>query len=115
MNPPQNRSISGISGLRIGVIVLTLATAIIHLQLNFPDPIFILNGLGYLSLISALSLPIPQLENHKGVVRWVLIGFTALTIFLWLLIGARTAIGYIDKTIEIALITLLLIEVRQAR
>lgn len=57
------------NGLRIVVILLTLATAIIHLQLNFPDPIFILNGLGYLGLIAALSLPIPQLEDYQGAVR----------------------------------------------
>lgn len=47
--------------LRIGIIVLTAATALIHLQLNFPDPVFILNGLGYLTLLAALYLPVPQL------------------------------------------------------
>ena len=40
--------------LRVGIALLTLATALIHLQLNFPDPAFILNGLGYLTLLAAL-------------------------------------------------------------
>lgn len=99
--------------LRVGIIVLTAATALIHLQLNFPDPVFILNGLGYLGLLGALYLPLPQLARYHNAARWVLIGYTALTIFLWILVGARTPIGYIDKLIEVALITLLVIEARR--
>jgi hypothetical protein len=100
--------------LRIGIIVLTLGTALIHLQLNFPDPVFILNGLGYLTLLAALFLPIPQVASYRNVVRFVLIGYAALTIFLWILIGARTPIGYIDKVIEVALISLLLLDARRS-
>lgn len=99
--------------LRVGIIVLTAATALIHLQLNFPDPVFILNGLGYLALLAALHLPVPQLARYHDAARWVLIGYAALTIFLWILVGARTPIGYIDKLIEVALIALLVIEVRR--
>jgi hypothetical protein len=98
--------------LRAGIAVLTLATALIHLQLNFPDPMFILNGLGYLALLAALFLP--SLARYRGLVRWALIGYTALTILLWLLLGARTPIGYMDKVIEIVLIALLLIEARRS-
>src|SRR3712207_9384691 len=87
--------------LRIGIVALTLGTASIHLSLNFPDPAFILNGLGYLSLLAALYLPVPRPARYRNIVRWVLIGFTALTILLWILLGARTPIGYIDKAIEI--------------
>ena len=53
--------------LRIGIVVLTLATALIHLQLNFPDPVFILNGLGYLTLLAALfclRYPPPRREQR---------------------------------------------------
>jgi hypothetical protein len=100
--------------LRAGIVLLTLGTALIHLQLAFPDPVFILNGLGYLTLLAALYLPVPRLARYRSVVRWVLIGYTALTIFLWILIGARIPIGYVDKAIEVALIVLLLLEARRA-
>ena len=98
--------------LRIGIVILTLGTALIHLQLNFPDPVFILNGLGYLGLLAALYLPIPQLEQRRNLARWALVGYTALTILLWVLVGARTPIGYADKVIEVALIVLLVLEAR---
>ncbi len=101
--------------LRAGIVLLTLATALIHLQLNFPDPVFILNGLGYLALLAALYLPVPRLARHRDTTRWTLIGYTALTIFLWVLFGARTPIGYTDKIIEISLIALLLFEARHSR
>ena len=46
--------------LRIGVILLTVGTAVIHLYLGLQGfPLFILNGLGYLALLAALILPIP--------------------------------------------------------
>jgi hypothetical protein len=102
------------TALRVGIVLLTLATALIHLQLAFPDPAFILNGLGYLTLLAALYLPVPRLARYRNVVRWVLVGFTALTIFLWVLLGARTPIGYVDKAIEVALIVLLLLEARRS-
>jgi hypothetical protein len=103
------------AAIRAGIVVLTLGTALIHLQLGFPDPVFILNGLGYLTLLAALYLPIPQIARYRTLVRLVLIGYAALTIFLWVLLGVRTQIGYIDKAIEIALILLLLLEARRAR
>jgi hypothetical protein len=101
--------------IRIGIVLLTLATALVHLQLNFPDPVFILNGLGYLALLAALVLPVPQVARHRNAVRWSLIGYTALTIFLWILFGARTPIGYTDKAMEVVLISLLLLEARRSR
>jgi hypothetical protein len=103
------------TALRVGIVLLTLATALIHLQLAFPDPAFILNGLGYLALLAALYLPVPRLARYRNIVRRVLIGFTALTILLWILLGARTPIGYVDKAIEIALILLLLLDARMSR
>ncbi len=104
---------SGETILRVGIVLLTLATALIHLQLAFPDPAFILNGLGYLTLLAALYLPVSRLARYRNAVRWVLVGYTALTILLWVLFGARIPIGYIDKAIEITLILLLLLEARR--
>ncbi|MDQ3284134.1 MAG: hypothetical protein M3P92_00145 [Actinomycetota bacterium] len=76
--------------LRVGIVALTLGTALIHLSLNFPDLGFMLNGLGYLTLLAALCLPVPQVARHRDIVRWVLIGYAALTILLWILLGDRT-------------------------
>ena len=102
--------------LGIGVIVLTIGTALIHLYLGLQGfPLFILNGLGYFTLLAALTLPIPRISDYRNLVRWVLLGYAALTVFLWILVGARNSIGYTDKVIELALISLLLIETRRSR
>ena len=101
--------------LRIGIMVLALSTALIHFSLNFPDPAFILNGLGYLALLAGLYLPFPQLARHRSAVRWTLIGYAALTILLWIMFGERTPIGYTAKVFEVALILLLLVDPRRSR
>jgi hypothetical protein len=101
--------------IRIGVVVLTLITAIVHLSLLFPDPAFILNGLGYLTLLAALYLPMPRLVTHRRLVRWTLIGYATLTILAWVAIGERTLLGYSTTADEVALVILLLIEGRRMR
>src|SRR5215210_716931 len=101
--------------LRVGIIILTIGTALIHFSLNFPDPGFILAGLGYLTLLAALYLPVPRLTRYRNTVRWVLVGYTALTIFLWILLGVRGPLGYADKAIEVVLILLLLLAARRSR
>ena len=101
--------------LQIGIVLFTLGTALIHFSLNFPDPAFILNGLGYLALLAGLYMPVPQLAHHRNAVRWTLIGYAALTIFLWIMFGERTLVGYTAKTCEVALILLLLIDARRSR
>lgn len=84
------------------------------MSLNFPDPVFILNGLGYLTLLAALYLPIPQLSPYRHIVRWLLIGYTALTVILWIAIGLRTPTGYVTTADEVVLILLLLFEARRS-
>ena len=101
--------------IRIGVAVLTLMAAIVHLSLLFPDPVFILNGIGYLTLLAALYLPITLLVPYQRAVRWTLIGYAALTILAWVAIGERTPLGYSTTAGEVALIALLLIEGRRMR
>ena len=106
--------VSATDPLRVGVIVLTVGTALIHLYLGLQGfPLFVLNGLGYLGLLVTLTLALPYLSEYRNLTRWVLIGYTALTILLWILVGARNPIGYTDKVIEVCLITLLLIEARR--
>lgn len=99
----------------VGIIVLAVITALIHLGLNFPDLIFILNGLGYLGLIAACYLPLSFLAPFRRWARWALIGFTALTIVLWVVFGQRSTIGYVDKAVEVLLLALLIWEEREQR
>src|SRR5215217_91242 len=108
--------------LGVGIFLLTLATAGIHLYLaltaipymgfNFGVMLFILNGLGYLGLLAALQLPIPQLARFRSAARWALVAYAALTIVLWIIMAPEyEIIGYIDKVIEVALIALLITDV----
>jgi len=89
------------------VIVLTVGTALIHLYLGLLGfPLFVLNGLGYLTLLAALTLPIPRISDYRNLTRWILVGYTTLTIFLWIVVGARNCIGYADKIVLVALLVL---------
>lgn len=110
----MNQTKAQLGPLQAGVIILTLATAIIHFSLLFPDVLFILNGLGYLALLAALYLPISQLAGRRGLVRWALLGYTALTVVLWVIMGERGALAYVDKVIEVVLLVLLWLDGRQA-
>jgi len=101
--------------LRIGIVLFTLGAALIHFSLNFPDPAFILNGLGYLTLLAALYLPISRLAPHRRVVRWALIGYATLTILLWVVMGERTLLGYSTTAGEVALVGLVVLEGRRLR
>ena len=113
-------------GLGVGIFLLTLATAVIHLYLaltaipymgfNFGVMLFILNGLGYLGLLAALQLPIPQLARFRSAARWDLVAYAALTIALWFIMAPEyEIIGYVDKAIEVALIALLLADAYTSR
>jgi len=109
-------SISADGPLRVGVILLTVGTALIHLYLGLQGfPLFVLNGLGYLGLLAALILPIPRISEYRNLVRWVLVGYTALTILLWILVGARNSIGYTDKVMELVLVVLLVLDARRSQ
>ncbi len=77
-----------------GILAAALVTAILHLLAAFdkqlfpdsPDPLFILNGLGYLGLLGAYFLPIPFFQQKHNLVRWGFIGFAILTIMAWFVI-----------------------------
>ncbi len=95
-----------------GIIVLTLATALIHLILGFrvPDTLFILNGLGYIALLIGLYF-VPQLAGMRSLIRWAFILYTAVTIILFFVFQGADAfssvLGLVTKVIELALIVLL--------
>lgn len=100
--------------LRLGIVALAVATATIHILLAIPLTMvgFYLNGAGYIALVAALYLS--PLAPYRRPLRWLLMGYTALTIALWALIGRPyTTIGYADKAIELALLALLWIDQRR--
>ena len=95
--------------VQIGIIAMTLITAFIHFYINatLGGFLFILNGLGYLALLAALFLPLPFVRDHRPLVRWLFIGYTLLTIILWVVMGSRTSLAYVDKAAEVILVILL--------
>ncbi len=114
----MNTSSSRLGAVQIGIIILTLATALIHLQLLFPDVLFILNGLGYLALLAAYFLPVDLARNNHNLVRWLFIIFTVVTVLAWVAIGDKSwpagSLGYLAKLIELVLIALLVVDGRQS-
>ena len=107
--------------LQIGIVILTVITALIHLFLGigffpgFLGIMFLLNGIGYLVLLAALYF-IPQLAARRGLIRWLMIAFTALTFVLYFVFNWPDHIleipGLITKTVELLLIVLLLFDTR---
>ncbi|HEX2992544.1 MAG TPA: hypothetical protein VHO49_17800 [Anaerolineales bacterium] len=103
-----------LTGKHYGIIIFTLATAILHITL-FPDIMFTLNGLGYLGLLVAYLLPIPMFQQRRSLVWWVFVGYTALTIILWVIMGEKnfsastsSMIGYYAKAAELLLLGFLI-------
>lgn len=104
---------------RIGIILADLATASLHLYSAFalypppqlsPDPLFTLNGLGYLGLLGAYLLPIPFFQKRHKLVWAVLGGYAILTIVLWAIIGDKnfsTLAGQVGLSAKIAELFLL--------
>lgn len=100
-----------------GVIISSLATAVFHI-LCYPyfgwlDSI-VLNGFGSLALLAAYFLPFPVLKKYRAVTYWTIVGYTLLTIVLWIILGDKTfrfettsALGYYAKTAETFLLVFL--------
>lgn len=110
--------------LTAAIVLLALGTATTHLFLGFQltsfggwalGILFILNGLGYIGLTALLYLPVRALDPYRGVIRYALIGFAALTIVLWVPLGTKSVLGYLNKINELILIALLVFESRVAR
>jgi len=102
--------------IRIVIALLALATAAVHFSFFTKDPaaeaIYGLNALGYLGLLALLYLPLPPLQSLRPAVRWIFIGYTALTIAAYvgfgLVVGEWTVpLGPVTKLIEVILIGLL--------
>ena len=106
-----------LDAIGIGIIVLTLITAIAHIYMGFkPDEElhtwFLLNGLGYLGLLIAFFLP--QFAQVHPLVRWALLGYTLLWFFLGgIKDGELDPFDITVKVVEAALVILLFIDSRR--
>ena len=92
--------------MKNSVIGLTVATAVIHIALF--NPLMILNGVGYLVLLAALYF-LPQTAAYRPTVRYVLMGYAAVTILGYFVLNGdlSSPLGMVSKLIEIALIVVL--------
>jgi hypothetical protein len=99
--------------LTTAIVALTLATAYIHLTLG--GLLFTLNGLGYLGLAVLLVLgagaPTGIVSRFSWFPRVGVVGFAAITIAGYLVIGPYFSLGLITKAIEGALIALVVVDV----
>ncbi len=109
-----------LSGLQWVIVLLTLATAIIHFALAAGNwgtgllPImFALDGVGYILLIALLYFS-GRTGAGRSTIRWILIFYTALTIILYFVFNGgdsfSSALGLATKAIELLLIILLLLD-----
>ena len=108
---------AGISTVRVGIALLALGTAGIHLflfliegflgngqMLPIYQLLFVGNVLAYATLAGALLLS-PLMRVHS-VVRVLLISVAVASIASYFYVGVLDALGHIDKAIEVLLILL---------
>jgi hypothetical protein len=99
--------------LTTAIVALAAATANIHLGLG--GVLFTLNGLGYLGLaglvVIGAAAPFPLVERFSWFPRVALIGYTAMTIAAYLVMGPYFNLGWIAKGIEVALIAVVVIDI----
>jgi hypothetical protein len=113
----------GISPVRIGIALLALSTAGIHLYLFLIEgflgngkmlPIyqllFVGNVFAYVTLGVALLLPLSPLARVRSFVRVVLISIAVASIASYFYVGVLDAVGHIDKIIEVLLIVLVTVD-----
>ena len=103
---------ANLSSRQKSIVGLSVATAVIHIILAILSRddsmfliLFILNGLGYLALVAGLYF-VPQLASQRSMIRWALLGFTAVTFVLYFVFNWPTVlnpIGLVDKLIELVL------------
>jgi hypothetical protein len=95
------------------IVGLTLATANIHLGLG--GLLFTLNAIGYAGLAGLIVIgaaaPMPIVQRFSWFPRVALIGYTAMTIAGYLVMGPYFTLGWIAKGIEVVLISLLVVDV----
>ena len=111
----ESRSTSRLAGVALtaAIVGLTLTTAYIHLSLG--GVLFTLNALGYLALAVALAVGAagahPLIDRFSWLPRVGLAGYTLVTIGAYLVMGPYFSLGWVAKAIEVAILTLLAVDV----
>jgi hypothetical protein len=106
----QEHSPVQVGALQVAITVCTLAPALIRIYaVTQPDGDFrfwfLLNGLGYLGLLTAFFLPRFASRHHK--ISFLLMGYALFTILLWLVLGRPDGlVGYVTNAIELVLAVL---------
>lgn len=107
----RNRATGAV--LTAAIVGLTLATAYIHSTLG--GLLFTLNALGYLGLAGLIVIgavaPVAIVQRFSWFPRLALIGYTAMTIAGYLVMGPYFTLGFIAKGIEVALVALLVVDI----
>ena len=102
---------------RLAIIVFAVATGLIHLVLSSgSDPLFILNGIGFLGLLGLIYLPLSFLDPYRSLAAWGLVAFSLITIIAYFVVNPEpfsSALGLLTKAIELALIILIVMNKRQ--
>lgn len=117
MNNTEARSSFGAA--QIGIALLALGTAGIHLYLFLIEgflgngkmlPIyqllFVGNFLAYVTLAAALVLPLYPLARFRSFIRTLLIAIAVASIASYFYVGVLDVVGNVDKAIEVLLIVL---------
>ncbi len=108
-----------IGPVQVGVVLLALATAGIHIYLFLIEgflgngnmlPIyqllFVGNFFAYVTLATALLLPISLLAQFRPIIRVMLISIAVASIISYFHVNVRDTLGDLDKVIEVLLIVL---------
>jgi hypothetical protein len=136
----MKRTAGNVGLLQLAITVLVGATALVHLSLGIgmgmiaatqPAAAASMGGVTAVSILAALFVCnfggyavlgtaryLTALRRFQRVIRWTLVGYTALTVVAYFAIAQSHSIdpfGLSDKAVEIALIALLVIEGRRAR
>lgn len=111
------------NSLRKSITILTLFTAIIHLILlnlgiyqdkGTIDPLFTLNGIGYLVFLAAFAGRIPQLVGKEKLVHYGFILYALATIGAFLALGDMASMfGWVTKTSELLLVIALWLHLKK--
>ncbi|SRR6266545_2008115 len=135
----MRRDASRFGPLQIAICLLAAATALVHLALgaitsmmvatqpallasmggatalSIMAALFYCNFAGYVVLTTALYHP--ALRRFQPVTRWMLVGYTAVTVLAYVALaqGHYDGFGFADKAVEGLLIALLVVEGRRAR